>query len=108
MHSAERTQKQMAQLASLDFAAAALRLKNIAMKTPLQFSRKLSKKYQAEIYLKREDLQSVSAYIVKRILDTKVKFFFFLKSFSDQHCLISKNRHYCKFIQSKRVVENTF
>ncbi len=47
---------------TLDFNAAAKRLKNIVIRTPLMFNRNLSKKYQANIYLKREDLQVVRSY----------------------------------------------
>lgn len=47
---------------SLDFEAAFDVLKNVVLKTPLQFHRKLSEKYDAEIYLKREDLQVVRSY----------------------------------------------
>jgi threonine dehydratase len=47
---------------SLDFAAAALRLKKIVNKTPLQRSTSLSKKYNCNVYLKREDLQVVRSY----------------------------------------------
>jgi threonine dehydratase len=46
----------------LDFNAAALRLKNIVNKTPLQLNTNLSKKYQCNVYLKREDLQVVRSY----------------------------------------------
>jgi threonine dehydratase len=46
----------------LDFASAALRLKKIVNRTPLTFNRGLSKKYQCNIYLKREDLQVVRSY----------------------------------------------
>jgi threonine dehydratase len=46
----------------LDFTAAALRLKNIATRTPLQFNHNLSRKYQCNVYLKREDLQVVRSY----------------------------------------------
>src|SRR6187455_860000 len=46
----------------LDFAGAALRLKKIVTKTPLQRSTHLSKKYDCNIYLKREDLQVVRSY----------------------------------------------
>jgi threonine dehydratase len=46
----------------LDFAAATERLKGIAVKTPLQFSHSLSRKYQSNIFLKREDLQVVRSY----------------------------------------------
>lgn len=40
-------------------------LKNIALKTPLQFHRKLSEKFGAEVYLKREDLQVVRSYKIR-------------------------------------------
>jgi threonine dehydratase len=46
----------------LDINAAAQVLKGIVLKTPLQFHRKLSEKFKAEIYLKREDLQVVRSY----------------------------------------------
>lgn len=46
----------------LDFAGAALRLKKIVTKTPLQLNRRLSKKYHCHVYLKREDLQVVRSY----------------------------------------------
>jgi threonine dehydratase len=41
---------------------AARRLKNIINKTPLSFNANLSKKYQCNIFLKREDLQVVRSY----------------------------------------------
>lgn len=47
---------------NLDFAAAALRLKKIVTRTPLQLNRNLSRKYQCKVYLKREDLQVVRSY----------------------------------------------
>ena len=47
---------------SLDFTGAALRLKKIVNRTPLQFNHNLSKKYDCNIYLKREDLQVVRSY----------------------------------------------
>jgi len=47
---------------AFDFQAAALRLKNVAIKTPLQYNAHLSKKYQCNVYLKREDLQVVRSY----------------------------------------------
>ncbi len=46
----------------LDFVNAALRLKKVINRTPLTFNRGLSKKYQCNIYLKREDLQVVRSY----------------------------------------------
>lgn len=46
----------------LDFASAYHRLKKIVIKTPLQFNLHLSRKYQCNVYLKREDLQVVRSY----------------------------------------------
>jgi threonine dehydratase len=46
----------------LNFSDAALRLKNVVNKTPLTFNLNLSKKYQCNIFLKREDLQIVRSY----------------------------------------------
>ena len=46
----------------LDINAAAEILKTVVLKTPLQFHRKLSEKFKAEVYLKREDLQVVRSY----------------------------------------------
>jgi threonine dehydratase len=45
--------------------AAASRLKNVALKTPLMFNQNLSERYQANIYLKREDLQVVRSYKIR-------------------------------------------
>lgn len=50
---------------NLDINAAAEALKFVALKTPLQFHRKLSEKFHAEIYLKREDLQVVRSYKIR-------------------------------------------
>jgi len=50
---------------SLDFTAAALRLKKVVTKTPLQLNRNLSKKYHCNVYLKREDLQIVRSYKIR-------------------------------------------
>ncbi len=47
---------------SIDFSAAENRLKKIVNRTPLIFNQNLSKKYRANIYLKREDLQIVRSY----------------------------------------------
>src|SRR6202162_6713327 len=44
------------------FNEAALRLKEIVNRTPLQFSHNLSRKYQCNVFLKREDLQVVRSY----------------------------------------------
>jgi threonine dehydratase len=46
----------------LDFAAASQRLKNVVSRTPLTFNLNLSKKYQCNVFLKREDLQVVRSY----------------------------------------------
>jgi threonine dehydratase len=50
------------QTQALNVNAASYALKSVALKTPLQFHRKLSEKYKAEIYIKREDLQVVRSY----------------------------------------------
>lgn len=50
---------------NLNVAGAAETLKSVVLKTPLQFHRKLSEKFQAEIYLKREDLQVVRSYKIR-------------------------------------------
>lgn len=50
------------QIKSLNIHAAYDTLKSVVLKTPLQYHRKLSEKFKAEIYLKREDLQVVRSY----------------------------------------------
>src|SRR6185295_10279115 len=47
---------------AFDFQQAALRLKDIVNRTPLQFNHNLSSKYKCNIFLKREDLQVVRSY----------------------------------------------
>lgn len=49
-------------IGSLSFADAAERLQGIAYRTPLQLNSNLSRKYQCNVYLKREDLQVVRSY----------------------------------------------
>jgi threonine dehydratase len=44
---------------------AAVRLKDVVKKTPLEYSERLSKKFGAKIYLKREDLQAVRSYKIR-------------------------------------------
>lgn len=44
---------------------AGLRLRTVALHTPLMFSQNLSAHYHAEIYLKREDLQVVRSYKIR-------------------------------------------
>ncbi len=46
----------------LDFQSAAKRLKKIVKRTPLTYNHNLSRKYQCDVYLKREDLQVVRSY----------------------------------------------
>ena len=46
----------------LDFKAAAERLRGVAIKTPLQYNVHLSRRFNCNIYLKREDLQVVRSY----------------------------------------------
>ena len=50
---------------TLNFAGAANRLKDVVYRTPLVLNYNLSKKYQANIYLKREDLQIVRSYKIR-------------------------------------------
>ncbi len=47
---------------SLDSQQAAQRIKDVVNRTPLQYNLHLSEKYDAEVYLKREDLQVVRSY----------------------------------------------
>jgi len=47
---------------TLNFSAAAERLKNVATHTPVMLSHNLSRRYNAKVYLKREDLQVVRSY----------------------------------------------
>jgi threonine dehydratase len=47
---------------AFDFKGAAERLKGIAVKTPLQYNLHLSRRYNCNVYLKREDMQVVRSY----------------------------------------------
>jgi len=47
---------------TLDFAAAKARLQKIVNRTPLTYNHNLSRKYQCDVFLKREDLQVVRSY----------------------------------------------
>ena len=49
-------------MATLDFAGTAERLKPVVIHTPLQLNANLSRKYECNVYLKREDLQVVRSY----------------------------------------------
>ena len=44
---------------------AKMRLKPVVLSTPLQYSPRLSEKYQCKVYLKREDLQVVRSYKIR-------------------------------------------
>jgi threonine dehydratase len=50
---------------NLSFLDAAQRLQKIVNRTPLMFNQSLSKKYQCNIFLKREDLQVVRSYKIR-------------------------------------------
>lgn len=52
----------MAPEVRLDSIAASRRLQDVIKRTPLDYNRSLSEKYQAEVYLKREDQQVVRSY----------------------------------------------
>ncbi|MBI1342244.1 MAG: threonine ammonia-lyase [Terrimonas sp.] len=47
---------------ALEFNKAALRLKRVVNRTPLQYNQNLSRKFDCAVYLKREDLQVVRSY----------------------------------------------
>ena len=47
---------------TLDFSAAKKRLEKIVNRTPLTYNHNLSRKYQCDVFLKREDLQVVRSY----------------------------------------------
>jgi len=48
-----------------DIDEAVKRLEDVAQKTPLQYSKRLSKKYKANIYIKREDIQEVRSFKIR-------------------------------------------
>jgi threonine dehydratase len=48
-----------------DVQAAAERLRPVVMETPLQLNERLSDRYRASVYLKREDLQAVRSYKIR-------------------------------------------
>jgi threonine dehydratase len=49
----------------IDFDAAMVRLKKVVNRTPLQLNHNLSRKYNANVFLKREDLQVVRSYKIR-------------------------------------------
>ncbi len=50
---------------TLNYAGAAERLRGVVTRTELQLNRSLSRKYQCNVYLKREDLQMVRSYKIR-------------------------------------------
>jgi len=50
---------------SLDFVHARQRLQKIVNRTPLTYNHNLSRKYQCDVFLKREDLQVVRSYKIR-------------------------------------------
>ena len=52
-------------LESKDILKAYENIKDIIRKTPLEFNKRLSEKYSANIYIKREDLQEVRSYKIR-------------------------------------------
>jgi len=48
-----------------DIDDAAKRIEGVAAKTPLQFSKRLSKQFGAKVYIKREDLQEVRSFKIR-------------------------------------------
>lgn len=50
---------------TIDIDAAAEVLQKVVIKTPLQYHRKLSEKFDCELYIKREDLQTVRSYKIR-------------------------------------------
>lgn len=49
----------------LDFAGASERLSKVVKKIPLEYNERLSKRYQCNVFLKREDLQIVRSYKIR-------------------------------------------
>jgi len=50
---------------ALDFKKAAERLRKVVTRTPLQYNHRLSRKYNCQVWLKREDLQVVRSYKIR-------------------------------------------
>ena len=48
-----------------DIDQATERLKGVVQKTPLQYSKRLSKQFGAHVYIKREDLQEVRSFKIR-------------------------------------------
>lgn len=52
-------------ISAKDVELAAERLEKVVLETPLQYNQRLSELYQAEVWLKREDLQPVRSYKIR-------------------------------------------
>ncbi|HEU0226954.1 MAG TPA: pyridoxal-phosphate dependent enzyme, partial [Arachidicoccus soli] len=50
---------------NIEFEKAAERLKGVVNRTPLQLNAVLSRQYNCNVYLKREDLQTVRSYKIR-------------------------------------------
>src|SRR3989344_507030 len=48
-----------------DIEDAERKLQDVVLRTPLQYSKRLSKKYKADIYIKREDIQEVRSFKIR-------------------------------------------
>ncbi|HVT87042.1 MAG TPA: threonine ammonia-lyase IlvA [Chitinophagaceae bacterium] len=59
----------MPQILNVDMRACSLRLRSLVAHTPLMHHKRLSEKYECNIYLKREDLQSVRSYKIRGALN---------------------------------------
>jgi threonine dehydratase len=55
-------EQQTTSLPAIDFHSATIRLKKVATRTPLTYNHNLSRRYQCNVFLKREDLQVVRSY----------------------------------------------
>ncbi len=55
----------MKKITTQQIEEAAKNMQEVVWKTPLQFSKRLSKKYDAKVYIKREDLQEVRSFKIR-------------------------------------------
>lgn len=55
----------MTNITTTQIEEAAKKMQGVVMQTPLQYSSRLSKKYDANIYIKREDLQEVRSFKIR-------------------------------------------
>ena len=66
-------------LKTKDILQAKERIKDVVKRTPLEYSERLSRKYKAKIYIKREDLQPVRSYKIRGAYN-------FLSSLNKEEC----------------------